>query len=234
MDDVPTLSRPQPAPLMPRTRALSALLGSAWLLASVQAFAATPLPRRVLTPQPLPAPLVAVPVAARTAKCEMCEPLVVEEDTHTPEEKLEGSLLMFAVAILWGSNFPAVKNIMESGLSAPAAAALRFTIAAIALLPLLRGKPLPRDLVLGGLECGCWLALGYVAQALALHDAQAGVVAFIASLQVVFVPAVLTAFGHPATLKLVVAAGLCVAGVGFLELGAAENTATRYAVSTCW
>jgi len=141
-------------------------------------------------------------------------------------KKLEGSLLMLAVAVLWGSNFPAVKAIMESGLSPAAAAALRFSVAALALLPLLRGRPLPRDLVLGGLECGGWIALGYVAQALALHDAQAGVVAFIASLQVVFVPMVLTAFGRPTTPRLLAAAALCISGVAFLELGASADAAT--------
>jgi len=105
----------------------------------------------------------------------------------------------------------------------------------VALLPLLRtpadettdgttAEPaLPRDLVVGGLECGCWLALGYIAQALALQDAQAGVVAFIASLQVVFVPLVLTAFGQPATQRLVAAAALAVSGVALLELGAGSS-----------
>jgi len=144
-------------------------------------------------------------------------------------DRLEGSLLMLAVAVLWGSNFPAVKAIMEGGLCAPAAAAARFTGAALALLPLLtRGdQPLPRDLVLGGLECGCWIALGYVAQALALHDTPAGVVAFLASLQVVFVPLVMTAFGQLMTPRLVAAATLCVAGVGVLELseGVASGSA---------
>ena len=47
---------------------------------------------------------------------------------------------------------------------------MRFGVAAIALLPLLvqssskEEDGLPRDLVLGGLECGGWLALGYIAQ----------------------------------------------------------------------
>ena len=134
--------------------------------------------------------------------------------------KLTGALLMLAVAVLWGTNFPAVKASIEAGLPVSAAAALRFSVAALALSPLLRDvRSLERDLVVGGLECGCWIALGYIAQALALQDLQAGAVAFVASLQVVFVPLVLTALGGRFTPRLALAAFLCVGGVALLELG---------------
>ena len=170
---------------------------------------------------------VAIPeVHQRGEECPVeCPPSVNQRGDAAESDKLEGSILMLAVAVLWGSNFPAVKAIMEGGLSPAAAAALRFSFAAIALSPLLRKGPLPRELVLGGFECGCWIALGYIAQALALQDAPASIVAFLASLQVVFVPLVLTAFGQPATQRLLVAALLCVSGVGFLELGASSADA---------
>lgn len=150
-----------------------------------------------------------------------------------PSARLEGSLLMLVVAVLWGTNFPAVKALIESGLPTEAAAALRFGLAAFALSPLLfRNGPLPRELVTGGLECGAWLALGYIAQAVALQDAQAGVVAFIASLQVVFVPLALSAFGDKAlTPRLALSAALCVAGVGVLELGGGGGAASGPGVS---
>ena len=113
---------------------------------------------------------------------------VSSEEASGVGSRTEGTLLMLAVAMLWGSNFPAVKATLEAGLPGSAAAALRFSVAALALLPLLKPpegeKELPRELVLGGLECGCWLALGYIAQSLALHDLPAGTVAFLASLQV--------------------------------------------------
>ena len=138
--------------------------------------------------------------------------------------RMEGALLMLAVAMLWGSNFPAVKATMEAGVAAPIAAAARFSIAAVALLPLMRGdgesdEPLPPGLVKGGLECGGWLALGYISQALALQNLPAGAVAFLASLQVVFVPLVLTFTGSAFTPRLALAAALCVGGVGLLESG---------------
>lgn len=158
----------------------------------------------------------------------------------TEGSKLEGSLLMLLVAFLWGSNFPAVKATMEAGVPGSVAAASRFSIAAIALLPLLQSEePLPKSLVLGGFECGAWLSLGYIAQALALHDLPAGNVAFLASLQVVIVPLINTLFGSVITPRLILAAILCVGGVGLLESGgtsvadaqsASELTATFLAL----
>ena len=152
-------------------------------------------------------------------------------DPETPGmmgDRTQGALLMLLVAILWGSNFPAVKASLEAGLPASAAAAMRFSIAAVALLPLLRDvRSMDRELVWGGLECGCWIALGYIAQALALGDLQAGAVAFLASLQVVFVPLVLTAMGSTFTPRLALAAFLCIAGVALLELGGLSAQSAR-------
>ena len=144
---------------------------------------------------------------------------------------------MLCVALLWGSNFPAVKAVIGGGLEPSAAAAARFTVAAAALSPLLgRGEgKLPRELVVGGLECGLWLALGYGAQALALQSCPSTVVAFLASLQVVFVPLLLVAFGGEFTQRLGVAAALCVGGVAFLELGSDPQSladgSTHFALS---
>ena len=149
----------------------------------------------------------------------------------------EGRLLMLVVAMLWGTNFPSGKAILESGLSPAVAAAARFSVAAVALSPMLTrpihdeeggSTEMPTDLVLGGLECGVWLALGYIAQAIALQGAPAGVVAFLASLQVVFVPLLLVLLGDKLTPRLAVCAALCVSGVGLLEMGGgvADGAAT--------
>ena len=149
----------------------------------------------------------------------------------------EGRLLMLVVAMLWGTNFPAGKAILESGLSPAVAAAARFSVAAIALSPMLMrpihddeggSTRMPTELVLGGLECGGWLALGYIAQAIALQGAPAGVVAFLASLQVVFVPLLLVLLGDRLTPRLAACAALCVSGVGLLEMGGgvADGAAT--------
>jgi drug/metabolite transporter (DMT)-like permease len=139
----------------------------------------------------------------------------------TSEGVVEGRLLMLLVACLWGTNFPAVKAILEAGLSPSLAAAARFGLAALALSPLLKqGPKLERDLITGGFECGAWLALGYIAQALALRDTPSAVVAFMASLQVVLVPLTLAALGKgKLSPRLILSCLLCVGGVGLLELG---------------
>ena len=161
----------------------------------------------------------------------------IAEAAEADAGRLEGQLLMLCVALLWGSNFPAVKAVIGGGLEPSAAAAARFTVAAAALSPLLgRGEgKLPRELVVGGLECGLWLALGYGAQALALQSCPSTVVAFLASLQVVFVPLLLVAFGGEFTQRLGVAAALCVGGVAFLELGSDPQSladgSTHFALS---
>lgn len=148
----------------------------------------------------------------------------VEEEIAASAESdglAEGRLLMLVVACLWGTNFPAVKAILEAGLAPSMAAAARFVLAAVALSPLLKqGPKLERGLVLGGFECGAWLALGYIAQALALRDTPSAVVAFIASLQVVLVPLTQAAFGNgKLSPRLILSCLLCVGGVGLLELG---------------
>jgi len=143
----------------------------------------------------------------------------IREETERGS-RVEGQMLMLLTAILWGSNFPAVKATMDAGLTPAAAAALRFSIAAVALLPLLKvEKTLPPNLVKGGLECGVWLAIGYISQALALQDLPAGAVAFICALQVVLVPIINTLNGAAFTPRLILAASLALGGVGLLEFG---------------
>ena len=57
------------------------------------------------------------------------EPLKPEPDSDPPEgTRMQGALLMLAVAVLWGSNFPAVKATIEAGVPASMAAALRFSV----------------------------------------------------------------------------------------------------------
>jgi len=72
--------------------------------------------------------------------------------------------------------------------------------------------------IAAGLECGAWISLGYVSQALALSSISAGKCAFICSLTVVFVP-ILSYFlyGKPVKPLNIVAAIIALSGVGVLE-----------------
>ena len=101
----------------------------------------------------------------------------------------------------------------------------RFGLAAIVSLPLLWGQR--RDVVAAGFECGLWITLGYVTQAMALATISAGKCAFICSLTVVFVPLLaLLLYGRPIQPANIVAAGIALTGVGVLE-GMFDPTTTN-------
>ena len=58
-------------------------------------------------------------------------------------------------------------------LEGPSKAALaRFGVAAMVSIPLLIGQR--KDVILGGLECGLWITLGYITQAMALQSISSG------------------------------------------------------------
>lgn len=92
----------------------------------------------------------------------------------------------------------------------------RFGVAGLVSLPLLlkqRG-----DVVAAGFECGLWIALGYVSQAMALATIPSGECAFICSLTVVFVPVVSALlYGKPIRRSDILAGLIAISGVGILE-----------------
>lgn len=96
------------------------------------------------------------------------------------------------------------------------AAFARFGVAALVSLPLLfkqRG-----DVIRAGFECGLWITLGYVSQAVALSTISSGKCAFICSLTVIVVP-ILGAiiYGKPIKSTDIAAAVVALAGVSVLE-----------------
>ena len=130
--------------------------------------------------------------------------------------------ILLIVAVLWGTNFASVKYLETLCFHPPCvhppseAALARFGLAGIVSLPLLLNQP--KNVVLAGLECGLWVTLGYIAQALALSTISSGKCAFICSLTVVVVPLVNAIFfGKPIKKITVVSAILALAGVGVLE-----------------
>jgi drug/metabolite transporter (DMT)-like permease len=127
-------------------------------------------------------------------------------------------LLMLLVAVLWGSNFGCIKLVDQAGVLPSVAASVRFAMGALALSPFL-GR-LPKEMVSKGIECGLWVALGYISQAIGLETVSASKSAFLCSLTVVVVPLVnwISGKGKPSTITSI-AAALAVMGTGLLELG---------------
>lgn len=131
-----------------------------------------------------------------------------------------GILLM--VAVLWGTNFAAVKYLETLCFHPPCvhppseAALARFGLAGLVALPLLWKQN--KDVIVAGFECGLFITLGYFTQAQALAYIPSGKCAFICSLTVVTVPVLSSVLGK-GTVKLsnVVCAALALSGVGILE-----------------
>ena len=130
--------------------------------------------------------------------------------------------ILLGVAVLWGTNFASVKYLETLCFHPPCshppseAAFARFGLAALVSLPLLLNQR--TDVILGGLECGMWITLGYIAQAVALSTISSGKCAFICSLTVVIVPLVnALVFGKPIKKVNLISAAIALTGVGVLE-----------------
>jgi len=130
-------------------------------------------------------------------------------------------LLLF-VAILWGTNFGAVKYLENLCFDPPCnhppseAAFARFAIAAISSILFLVNRRI--KVILAGLECGLWVTLGYFTQAAALSSISSAKCAFICSLTVVFVPLIEAIFfGKPMKPINILSGALAILGVGVLE-----------------
>jgi len=131
-------------------------------------------------------------------------------------------VILLVVAILWGTNFASVKYLETLCFNPPCnhppseAALARFGIAGIAAIPFVINQRL--DIVLAGLECGLWVALGYFTQAAALSTISSGACAFICSLTVVVVPLISAIFLGKKIQPVNIISGIAaIMGVGVLE-----------------
>lgn len=146
-----------------------------------------------------------------------------EEDDDSKQLSIWAArALLLTVAILWGTNFASVKYLENLCFHPPCvhppseAALARFGVAGLVSIPFLVNRR--KDIILAGFECGLWITLGYVTQALALSTISAGKCAFICSLTVVVVPLIEGLFfGKPVRTVNLISGALAIAGVGILE-----------------
>lgn len=128
--------------------------------------------------------------------------------------------LLAGASILYGTNFP-LGAIMNDALPPSAATSARMVMASLALSPFL----FKLDPKLSGtaILCGCFTALGYTTQSLALVDLSPAKVAFLGAATVIVCPT-LEFFINKKDMSLQkspqtwLAATLCIVGVGILEL----------------
>lgn len=129
--------------------------------------------------------------------------------------------LLLGCSLLYGTNFP-LGRIMNDALPASATTSGRMLLATIALSPfIIKIKPeLRKTSVIGG----CFCALGYLSQSVALVDVPAATVAFLGALTVIITPVTnvilsKAKLGWRESPQTWLAAILCIIGVGTLELG---------------
>jgi drug/metabolite transporter (DMT)-like permease len=131
---------------------------------------------------------------------------------------------MVAITLIWGINFPVMKLAMDSldGADATLFTAARFGLAAGTLLPFLGGASAP--VLMAGAQVGALIAGGYGCQAAALAlGTEASKASFICSLNVLVVAIGSALQSGSISRKTLLACGLAIAGVGFLEMPGFES-----------
>jgi drug/metabolite transporter (DMT)-like permease len=149
-------------------------------------------------------------------------------DSHEPMSLVEmvmssylGPRLVLGVtACIYGTNFP-LGAIMDEALPASAVTCARMVIASLVLSPfLLQIKP---NLAARVILCGCFTSMGYITQSLALVDTSPAKVSFLGAAAVLVCPLLefvvdRKPIGPRNAPQIWLAAVLCLAGVGILEL----------------
>lgn len=150
----------------------------------------------------------------------------------TPERKsgtarlADGVCLL--VALIWGSGFAASQYALDAGFSPSLIMALRFSVAAVALLPLCarRLKALKRQDLARGAVAGVFLFGAFYLQIFGQGLTTVSNAAFLTATNVVMVPfLVWAATKKPPPLRIFVLAGTTLVGVGLLTLSFARGVA---------
>lgn len=150
-----------------------------------------------------------------------CVSAVAEDRNMLSFDFLWPRALLLGCSCLYGTNFP-LGRIMNDALPASATTSGRMLLAAVALSPfVLKLKP---ELRVTSIIGGCFCSLGYLSQSIALVDVPAATVAFLGALVVIITPVTNVILdnaklGYREAPQIWLAAMLCIAGVGTLELG---------------
>lgn len=148
---------------------------------------------------------------------------------ETTDRRAAGRFALLAAALLWGTSFVILKNTLES-VGTLWILAVRFTLAAL-LLGFFAGKRLARlsrRERKGGVLLGLCLAAAYITQTYGLKYTTPGKNAFLTAVYCVLVP--FLAWGvyrRKPMLRHVLAALLCLVGIGFVSLSDLESGLNR-------
>lgn len=146
-----------------------------------------------------------------------------------------GTVLLLLVTVIWGTSFPVLKDTLSS-IHPAVLIVIRYSIAAIALLPWLR--QINRQLLRDGMLLGTILFLETTCALTGLETISASRSAFIVGLNVVIVPLLSAFLGKPLHGQILLAAGLAAIGMsvmswdgGGLSLGDALTMASAVGIA---
>ncbi|MGD1862992.1 MAG: DMT family transporter [Phormidesmis sp.] len=126
----------------------------------------------------------------------------------------KGTLLLLLVTLIWGTSFPVLKDTLSS-IHPSVLIVVRYSIAAVALLPWLR--QISRQLLRDGMILGTVLFLETTCALTGLEMISASRSAFIVGLNVVAVPLIGALLGKPLPRQILVAAGLAATGMSVMS-----------------
>lgn len=135
----------------------------------------------------------------------------------SPTSHQKGIVILLLTTVLWGTSFPVLKDTISS-LPPSVLITVRYSIAAIALLPWLRsmsGKLLRDGALLGSI---LFLETGFALSGLETISASRS--AFIIGMNVMFVPLIGALIGRSLAKRVIFATGLAVIGIGIMSLDA--------------
>jgi drug/metabolite transporter (DMT)-like permease len=134
--------------------------------------------------------------------------------------RVRGLILLNLLVVLCASNWVVLKE-SEAVFDPFTFAALRFSVAAAAFAPFLKGAFKDRALVRGGVELGIWSAAGYMTQSVGLVSTAASRASFISTFTVIVVPLLAGLSGRGIRPLTWASAVVALVGVGLLEQGGA-------------
>jgi len=137
-----------------------------------------------------------------------------------PNKKMTtlGRIALFAAALKWGISFVVLKNILDN-ISPLYILAIRFSGAALILLPACIGRKIDKAHIGGGMIMGAALFLAYASQTYGLNYTTPGKNAFLTAIYCIIVPFLYWIYMKKRPDRFnAIAALICFIGIGFISI----------------
>ncbi|MGI6118065.1 MAG: DMT family transporter [Bilifractor sp.] len=160
--------------------------------------------------------------------------------------RLRNSMLLLLTALIWGTSFVATSKGVEA-VQPITFTGFRLLLAGFSLLPLtlLRNRKIPdlgkfkkKDLILGGIGCGCSLIAAMILQTIGIKYTTVGKAGFITAFYIILVPVIGIFHGRKPSPLIWAAVGIALCGLYFIcineRLSIAKGDAFCLAGAFCY